>query len=59
MIKRRSFLSSIGAAELGNAPTVEGVTSSDVDVDFGENKIVDGQFVPSSEAGFGMRIRGV
>jgi len=26
---------------------------------FGENKIVDGQFVPSSEAGFGMRIRGV
>jgi L-alanine-DL-glutamate epimerase-like enolase superfamily enzyme len=43
----------------GNAPTVEGVTSGDKDVDFGENRIAGGQFVPSSGPGFGMRIRGM
>lgn len=42
---------------LGNAPTVEGVTCNDADVDFGENRIVDGQFQPSSEPGFGLRLR--
>lgn len=38
----------------GNAPTIEGVTTVGGNVDFGENKIVDGQFHPSSKPGFGL-----
>lgn len=47
------------AAALGNTPTIEGVTSSSDDVDFGENKIVQGKFLPSSAPGFGMKLRGL
>ena len=40
----------------GNAPTVEGVTTKGGDVDFGENRIVDAQFHPSSQPGFGLSL---
>lgn len=40
----------------GNAPTVEGVTTKGGDVDFGENRIVAGQFRPSSQPGFGLTL---
>lgn len=45
------------AGGLGNTPTVEGVTCSDADVDFGDNRIVDGKFHPSAEPGFGLKLR--
>lgn len=40
----------------GNAPTVEGVTTQGGDVDFGENRIVNAQFHPSSQPGFGLSL---
>lgn len=40
----------------GNAPTIEGVTTKGGDVDFGKNRIVDAQFHPSSDAGFGLSL---
>jgi len=47
------------AAALGNTPTIEGVTCSSDDLDFGNNKIVGGKFRPSSAPGFGMKLRGI
>ena len=41
----------------GNAPTIEGVTCNQEDVDFGENRIVDGNFHPSTAPGFGLTLR--
>ena len=41
---------------LGNAPTIEGVTSGGQDVDFEENKIINGRFVPSPKPGFGVNL---
>jgi len=40
----------------GNAPTVEGVTSQGGNVDFGENRIVNAQFQPSNQPGFGLAL---
>lgn len=40
----------------GNAPTIEGVTTQGGDVDFGENRIVDAQFLPSNQPGFGLSL---
>ena len=40
----------------GNAPTIEGVTTQGGDVDFGENRIVDAQFHPSNQPGFGLSL---
>ncbi len=40
----------------GHSPTIEGVTTKGGNVDFGKNRIVDGQFVPSSEPGFGLHL---
>ncbi len=40
----------------GNAPTVEGVTTQGGDIDFGENKIIDAQFHPSNQPGFGLSL---
>jgi D-galactarolactone cycloisomerase len=40
----------------GNAPTVEGVTTQGGNVDFGENRIVDAQFHPSNQPGFGLTL---
>ncbi len=45
------------AAALGNHPTIEGVTCKHDHVDFGANKIVDGQFRPSSKPGFGLALK--
>ena len=45
------------AAAFGNVPTVEGVTCSDKDVDFGENVIRGGKMQVSSEPGFGLKLR--
>jgi D-galactarolactone cycloisomerase len=42
------------AAAYGNTPTIEGVTSADSDVDFGENRIVAAYLHPSSRPGFGL-----
>ena len=40
------------AAAFGGVPTIEGVTMSDADVDFGENVIRDGESSGLNEAGF-------
>ena len=40
----------------GNAPTIEGVTTRGGDVDFGDNKIVNAQFRPSNQPGFGLAL---
>lgn len=45
------------AAALGNTPTIEGVTCGEEDVELGDNRIVDGNFRPSSAPGFGMKLR--
>lgn len=45
------------AAGLGNTPTIEGVTCGDDDVDYGDNRIVDGRFRPSSKPGFGLGLK--
>ena len=45
------------AGAVGNHPTIEGVTCGDDDVDFGENKIVEGQFQPSTKPGFGLTLK--
>ena len=39
-----------------NAPTIEGVTTQGGDVDFGENRIIDAQFHPSNQPGFGLSL---
>ena len=44
------------AAAYGNAPTIEGVTTRGGNVDFGENRIVDAQFHPSNQPGFGLSL---
>tara|TARA_R110002049_G_scaffold309268_1_gene519544 strand:+ start:61466 stop:62665 length:1200 start_codon:yes stop_codon:yes gene_type:complete len=45
------------AAAFGGVPTIEGVTMSDADIDFGENKIQDGNLQVSSEPGFGLKLK--
>lgn len=40
----------------GHSPTIEGVTTKGGNVDFGENRIVEGQLVPSSQPGFGLQL---
>ena len=47
------------AGGVGNTPTMEGVTCGQDDVDFGENRIIDGVFHPSPAPGFGLGLRGV
>ncbi len=44
------------AAAEENHPTLEGVTCLHDEVDFGENRIVDGRFQPSSQPGFGLTL---
>ena len=44
------------AAASGGVPTIEGVTMSRADVDFGENVIRNGNLQVSSEPGFGLRL---
>lgn len=45
------------AGAYGSSPTVEGVTSVNSSVDFGENRIINAQLRPSSEPGFGMKLK--
>ena len=55
-----SGLKTIYAAHLGGGlggmPTIEGVTCSQVDVDFGDNTIRNGQMHLSSQPGFGLAL---
>ena len=44
-------------AAFGNCPTIEGVTCSDRDVDFGPHAIVGGKLAISDRPGFGMTLR--
>ena len=44
------------AAAYGNTPTIEGVTCSSDDVDFGNYKLEEGKIMPSPEPGFGMKL---
>lgn len=44
------------AAAWGNIPTIEGVTCDSKDIDFGNYKLEEGQLIPSSESGFGMKL---
>ncbi len=41
---------------LGNIPTIEGVTCTSEDVDFGDYKLEEGILTPSSDPGFGMKL---
>lgn len=50
------YIGHLGAG-LGNVLTVEGVTCSQKDVDFGTNKIRNGKLELSSEPGFGLKLR--
>lgn len=45
------------AGGLGHVPTIEGVTCSHADVDFGQNVIRDGKLQVSSAPGFGLSLR--
>lgn len=49
-MNRRTFIT----AAYGNTPSIEGVTSTDSDVDFGGNRIVVACLHPSSRPGFGL-----
>ena len=40
----------------GNTATIEGVTCTSDDVDFGDYKLVDGKYTPSDAPGFGMKL---
>lgn len=40
----------------GNMPTIEGVTCSSEDVDFGNYKLKEGRLTPSPDPGFGMKL---
>jgi D-galactarolactone cycloisomerase len=40
----------------GNAATIEGVTCTSEDVDFGDYKLADGKYIPSDAPGFGMKL---
>jgi len=40
----------------GNAATIEGVTCSSDEVDFGNYKIANGKIIPPSDPGFGMKL---
>ncbi len=44
------------AAGLGNVPTIEGITTLEDDVDYGDNRIRDGRFHPSHRPGFGLTL---
>lgn len=50
------YIGHLGAG-LGNVLTVEGVTCSQKDVDFGGNRIRNGKLELSSEPGFGLKLR--
>lgn len=47
------------AAAFGNVPTVEGITCTTDEIDFGANRIHLGYIYPSEEPGFGMKLEGV
>jgi L-alanine-DL-glutamate epimerase-like enolase superfamily enzyme len=51
------YIAHLGAG-LGNVLTVEGVTCSQKDVEFGGNRIRNGRLEVSSEPGFGLKLKG-
>jgi D-galactarolactone cycloisomerase len=44
------------AGAFGNTPTIEGVTCTSDDVDFGDYKLVGGKYTPSDAPGFGLKL---
>lgn len=52
----KSFYIAHLAGATGNIVTIEGIPSTSNDVDFGKNRLENGKFVPSNEAGFGMKL---
>jgi hypothetical protein len=40
----------------GNTASIEGVTSTSDDIDFGDYKLVDGRYTPSDAPGFGLKL---
>lgn len=40
----------------GNTASIEGVTSTSDDIDFGDYKLVDGRYTPSEAPGFGLKL---
>ena len=52
----KSYYTSHLIAAQGNAPTIEGVTCSSNEVDFGDYKMNKGKIVPSQASGFGMKL---
>ena len=52
----KSYYTAHLAAGLGNVVTIEGVTCSSPDVDFGDYHLKEGKLVVSDEPGFGMQL---
>jgi len=52
----KSYYTSHLIAAQGNAPTIEGVTCTSEDIDFGNYRMDKGKLIPSSEPGFGMKL---
>ena len=44
------------AGAYGNTATIEGVTCTSDDVDFGDYKLIGGKYTPSDAPGFGMKL---
>ena len=52
----KSYYTAHLAAGLGNVVTIEGVTCTSPDVDFGDYHLKEGKLVVSDEPGFGMKL---
>lgn len=52
----KTYYTSHLVAAQGNAPTIEGVTCTSEEVDFGDYKLKDGKLIPSTDPGFGMKL---
>lgn len=52
----KTYYTSHLIAAQGNAPTIEGVTCTSDEVDFGDYKMENGRLIPSSSPGFGMKL---
>jgi D-galactarolactone cycloisomerase len=55
-----SFLKTLYTVQLvgayGNTASIEGVTCTSDDIDFGDYKLVDGRYTPSNAPGFGLKL---
>ena len=52
----KTYYTSHLIAAQGNSPTIEGITCMSDEIDFGTYKLDQGQLIPSSAPGFGMKL---